>query len=128
MAFATVCLHPGARHTELLRWADWDEAREALAVLFDVPCSRRCQGDHLAVTRRDGVWGVAMPQPPAPSLAEELRALYPRRTSGATVAVWATPRELNEPLGKPVIPSMTGSRIRNGQKVALARALAQVAL
>jgi hypothetical protein len=133
---ATVCIRGGERANALVEMVVWDsadEACEALATLFDRPCSRRCRMNHFVLIYEPGdpfeqpCHVIGLPPAPPPPLDRELDALYPRDTNG-DVHTWPVPREFNEPLNRPVVPSMTGTRVRNGQAVQLARLLAKVGL
>jgi hypothetical protein len=53
-----------------------------------------------------------------------LATLYPRRRGRPEL--WDAPDEFNEPLSCPVTPSDFGGQMRNGQRQALLRGLAEV--
>ena len=108
---------------EITLWSSLSEALAAEAELCH-PCGPHCEGTHTIVSA-DGVRrGSHDPGPPP--LAEELEALYPCRWAEYPPEWWPVDPELNEPLADPSHGSGLSERLRNGERVALARALATV--
>ena len=134
---APACIRGGGDNAtvEVVVWDSPEQALVALAGLFSVPCSRRCRMNHFVMTYQPGGdeqtaehWhAMGLPPSPPPPLAQELDALYQRHTLAGEAEAWPTPPALNESLSNPLRPNATRPRIRNGQRLALAQALAHVA-